>query len=67
MTNTDRFDNIYRKSAGICVFSIGQVIGESVYEDDFRRRFGPLKGAVAVDLDQRFSGGEIGDLGVGGN
>jgi hypothetical protein len=25
-------------------FSIGQVIGESIYEDDFAERFGPMKG-----------------------
>jgi len=37
-------------------FSIGQIIGESVYEDDFRKRFRPIEGAVAVDLDERFAG-----------
>ena len=36
--------------------SIGQVIGESVYEDDFRREFGHIDGAVAVDLNERFAG-----------
>ena len=42
------------------IFSIGQVIGESVYEDDFRREFGPIDGAVAVDLDERFAGWKLG-------
>jgi hypothetical protein len=37
------------------VASIGQVIGESVYEDDFRREFGHVDGAVAVDLDERYA------------
>jgi hypothetical protein len=40
--------------------SIGQVIGESVYEDDFRERFGPIEGAVAVDLDERYAGWKLG-------
>ena len=42
------------------VYSIGQVIGESVYEDDFRREFGPIDGAVTLDLDQRFAGWKLG-------
>jgi hypothetical protein len=42
------------------VASIGQVIGESVYEDDFRREFGYIDGAVAVDLDERFAGWKLG-------
>ena len=37
------------------IYSIGQVIGESVYEDDFRREFGPIEGTVALDLDERFA------------
>ena len=40
--------------------SIGQVIGESVYKDDFRREFGPIDGAVALDLDDRFAGWKLG-------
>jgi len=40
--------------------SIGQVIGKSVYEDDFRQKFGPIEGAVAVDLDERFAGWKFG-------
>ena len=39
--------------------SIGQVIGDSVYEDDFRRRFGPVEGAIALDLDDRFVGWKL--------
>jgi len=45
---------------GLRIFSIGQVIGESVYEDDFRREFGHIEGAVAVDLDERFAGWKLG-------
>jgi hypothetical protein len=41
------------------VASIGQVIGESVYEDDFRREFGQIEGAVAVDLDGQFAGWKL--------
>jgi hypothetical protein len=42
------------------IFSIGQIIGDSVYKDDFRERFGPIEGVVAVDLDERFSGWKLG-------
>jgi hypothetical protein len=42
------------------IFSIGQVIGESVYEDDFRREFDHIDGAVAMDLDERFAGRKLG-------
>ena len=42
------------------MISIGQVIGESAYEDDFRREFGPVDGAVAVDLDERFAEWKLG-------
>jgi hypothetical protein len=38
------------------MFSVGQVIGKSVCEDDLQKRFGAMNGAVAVDLDQRFAG-----------
>jgi hypothetical protein len=38
------------------IYSIGQVIGNSVFEDDFRRKIDHLDGAVAVDLDERFAG-----------
>jgi hypothetical protein len=44
-----------KKRRKLRLFSIGQVISESVYEDDFRERFGSIKGAVAVDLDERFA------------
>jgi hypothetical protein len=42
------------------MFSIGQVIGKSVYEDDFRKRFSGLEGSVAFDLDERFKGWKSG-------
>jgi hypothetical protein len=41
------------------IFSIGQVIGKTVYEDDFRREFGQIEGAVAVDLDGQFAGWKL--------
>jgi hypothetical protein len=37
------------------IFSIGQVIGESVYKDDFRKQFGPIEGAVAMGFAGRVS------------
>jgi len=48
------------KIGNLRIFSIGQVIGESVYEDDFRREFGHIDGIVAVDLDERFTGWKLG-------
>jgi hypothetical protein len=36
------------------------VIGESSYEDDFRREFGQIDGAVAVDLNERFARWKLG-------
>ena len=38
------------------IFSIGQIMGDSVYLDDFRREFGLVEGADALDLDLRFAG-----------
>ena len=49
-----------KKCGSTRFFSIGQVIGESIYEDDFWRAFGSIDGAVAVDLDGRFSGWKLG-------
>ena len=37
-------------------FSIGQLICESVNEDDFRLEFGHIDGAAAVNLDEPFAG-----------
>jgi hypothetical protein len=42
------------------IYSIGQIIGDSVYEDDFRREFGHIDGAVAVDLDELYAGWQLG-------
>jgi hypothetical protein len=42
------------------MFSIGQIIGKSVFEDDFRKRFSGLEGSVAFDLDERFEGWKLG-------
>ena len=42
------------------IFSIGQIIGESVDDCDFRERFSDYEGAVAVDLDERFAGWRMG-------
>ena len=38
------------------MFSVGQVIGEPVHEDDFKKRFAAIDAAVAVDLERRFTG-----------
>ena len=38
------------------MFSIGSVVGESVFKEDFGDRFSGLDGAVALDLDERFKG-----------
>jgi uncharacterized iron-regulated protein len=48
------------KRSNLCNFSIGQVIGESIYEDDFAERFGPIEGTVALDLDERYAGWKLG-------
>jgi hypothetical protein len=42
------------------IFSIGQIIGDSVYECDFREKFNGLDGAVAMDLDERYIGWKMG-------
>jgi len=42
------------------IFSIGQIIGDSVYEDDFREKFAVLDGTVAIDLDGRYAGWKLG-------
>jgi hypothetical protein len=44
-----------RKAQQTAYFSIGQIIGDSVYDCDFRKNFGDLDGVVAVDLDERFA------------
>jgi hypothetical protein len=51
---------LLQKRRKLRIFSIGQVIGETVYEDDFRREFGPVEGSVVVDLDERFAGWKLG-------
>jgi len=48
------------KDNNLRIFSVGQVVGESVYADDFRREFGHINGTVAVDLDERFTGWKLG-------
>jgi uncharacterized iron-regulated protein len=48
------------KRSNLRIFSIGQIIGDSVYECDFREKFGGLNGAVAVDLNDGFAGWKLG-------
>ncbi len=48
------------KRSNLRIFSIGQIIGDSIYECDFRGKFGSLDGAIAVDLDERFAGWKMG-------
>lgn len=52
--------HLSQKRRDLRIFSIDQVIGESVYEDDFRRQFAQIDGAVAVDLDDRYAGWKLG-------
>ena len=40
----------------IKMFSIGQVVGESVFKDDFRKRFSGINDEVALRMDERFAG-----------
>jgi hypothetical protein len=51
---------LFEKRSNLRIFSIGQIIGESVYECDFREKFGSVDRAVAVDLDERFAGWKMG-------
>ena len=44
------------------IFSISQIIGESVDDCDFRERFSDYEGTVAVDLDEWFAGWRMGIL-----
>jgi hypothetical protein len=53
------WEYLSEKRRKLRIFSIGQIIGDSVYEDDFREKFGPIEGAVALDLDERFAGWEM--------
>ena len=41
------------------IFSIGQIIGDSAFECDFREKFGHINAAVAVDLDEGFAGWKL--------
>jgi hypothetical protein len=50
------------KRSTLRFFSIGQIIGDSVYDCDFRERFGGHNEKVAVDLDERFAGWKMGIL-----
>ena len=47
------------KRRNLRIFFVGQVIGEAIYEDDFAELFGPIKGAVALDLDERYAGWKL--------
>lgn len=47
-------EHLYDFNPYLKMFSIGQIIGKSVFEDDFRELFSPLEGSVAFDLDERF-------------
>jgi len=42
------------------IFSIGQIIGESIDDCEFRERFSDYEGTVAVDLDELFAGWRLG-------
>jgi len=49
-----------KKRRKLRIFSIGQIIGDSVFDCDFKKKFGGLDGAVAVDLDEGFAGWKMG-------
>ena len=42
------------------IFSIGQITGSSIDGCDFRERFSDYEGAVAVNLNERFAGWQMG-------
>ena len=42
------------------IYSIGQIIGSSIDDCDFRERFSDYERAVAVNLDERFVGWKLG-------
>ena len=44
----------------LSMVSIGQVMDDSVYEDDFRREFGHIDGVVAIDVDEHYAGWKLG-------
>jgi hypothetical protein len=48
------------KRGNLRIFSIGQIVGNSIYDCDFRERFSGYEGVVAVDLDERFAGWKLG-------
>lgn len=52
--------NLSEERSDLRIFSIGQIIGDSVYNCAFQEKFDGLDGAVAVDLDERFSGWKMG-------
>ena len=54
------WEYLSEKCRKLRIFSIGQIIGESVDDCDFRERFSDYEGAVAVDLDERFVGWKLG-------
>jgi hypothetical protein len=58
MSNPDRAIRQYLtdRRRKLCIFSIGQVIGSSIDDYDFRQRFSDFEGAVAAGLDDRFAG-----------
>jgi hypothetical protein len=41
------------------IFSIGQIIGESVDDCNFREKFRDYEVTVVIDLDERFAGWKI--------
>ncbi len=42
------------------IFFIGQIIGESVDDCDFRERFSDYEGTVTVDIDEKFARWKMG-------
>ena len=51
---------IHRQRPHVKMVSIGQVIDESVKDCDFSKHFGSIHGSVAIDLDERYKGWNLG-------
>ncbi len=51
---------LQKKYPSIKIWSVGQVPEKVDYECDFAKRFGPIPGAVALDLDERYRGLKLG-------
>ena len=56
LTRIGQFDSIDGQAQESAYFLIGQIIGCSIDDYDFRERLSDYEGAIDMDLDKRFSG-----------